>query len=143
MTMDLKVETAEGMKIAPKDNQKKEYTLIISSVDNSMYGVYQSEVIKLEDEDMNNYICTDLSAFSEEVKVLETEDKKLYLADNDFCIHTFIMEQLHEDDEDFQSVDMRILKMSREEYLNKIYDDNYYFFKVREIVHKHYKKDDK
>ena len=53
-------------------------------------------------------------------------------------MYSFIQDELDESDEDFQSVDMKILKMTREEYMRlKGFD---YEFKCRNIIEEEYQK---
>lgn len=134
------VDLKEGMKIAPINEQDKKYTLIQSSKDKKMYALHQTHILKLDDV-LNldtDFICVDVSNFKEEVKVIETEKHNFYLIDNDFCMYSFIQDELDESDEDFQSVDMKILKMTREEYMClKGFD---YEFKCRNIIEEEYQK---
>jgi hypothetical protein len=136
ITVDLK----EGMKIAPINEQDKKYTLVQSSKDKSMYALRQSHILKLDDVQNldTDFICVDVSHFKEEVKIIQTENNNFYLIDNDFCMYSFIQNELDESYDDFQSVDMKILKMTREEYLTKKGFD--YEFKCRDIIAEEYIK---
>lgn len=139
--MDVTVSLKEGMKIALIEKQDEEYILIKSLQDNEMYLLKNQEILKLSEiENLDtHWICTDLSYFEKEVTVLETENKKLYLMDNnDFCIHSFVSDNLDEDDDNFQSVDMRILKMKLEEYMRKT-NKNYYL-NCRDVIADFYNK---
>jgi hypothetical protein len=136
VTVDLK----EGMKIAPINEQEKKYTLIQSSKDKNMYALHRTHILKL-DEVPNldtDFICVDLNHFEEEVKIIQTENNNFYLIDNDFCMYSFIQNELDESDEDFQSLDMKILKMTREKYMLKKGFD--YEFQCRNIIASEYKK---
>lgn len=125
MQMDVKTQLHEGMKIAPIDKQDEEYSLILSSVDNKMYGVFRTTVIKLDDldEDALNtqWICTNLNRMDEDIKCIEFAkdkwgNKNKIVSFEDFCIYSF-SNRLDECDEDFESVDMRLINMKREDYM--------------------------
>ena len=136
VTVDLK----EGMKIAPINEQDKKYTLIKSNKDKKMYALHNKHILKLDDVpnlDID-FICVDVSHFKEEVKIIQTENDNFYLIDNDFCMYSFIENELDESYEDFQSVDMKILKMTKEEYMIK--KGFNYEFKCRDIIASEYKK---
>lgn len=138
--LNVTVNLKEGMKIAPINEQDKKYTLIQSSKDKNMYALHQTHILKLDDVPNldTDFICVDLSHFKEEVKIIQTENNNFYLIDNDFCMYSFIQNELNENDEDFQSVDMKILKMTREKYMIKKGFD--YEFKCRDIIASEYKK---
>ncbi len=137
--MDIKVSLKEGMKIAPIDNREKEYILIKSSEDKELYLLHNTEILKLADlKDVDtNFICTDLSAFENEVKVIETGNKNFYLMENDFCIYTFISNELDDRDTDFTSLDLRVLRMTREDYMIK--KGKLYYLKCRDVISQKYK----
>lgn len=134
------VNLLEGMKIAHKDDLSKEFILIKSSKDNELYALYNNVILKINDlkDDLNNYICVNVSSFEEEVKVIETEKNKLYLMDNDFCIYSFIENEIDESETDFQSIDIRILRMTREEFMKRK-GENYYL-KCRDVISDEYEK---
>jgi len=136
VTVDLK----EGMKIAPINEQDKKYTLIKSNKDKKMYALHNKHILKLDDVPNldTDFICVDVSHFKEEVKIIQTENDNFYLIDNDFCMYSFIENELDESYEDFQSVDMKILKMTKEEYMIK--KGFNYEFKCRDIISSEYKK---
>ncbi len=136
VTVDLK----EGMKIAPINEQDKKYTLIQSSIDKAMYALHQKHILKLDDVPNldTDYICVDVSHFKEEVKVIETQNDNFYLVDNDFCIYTFIQDELDDSYEDFQSLDVKILKMTREKFMAK--KGFNYELKCRDIIAAEYEK---
>lgn len=138
-SMDIKVSLKEGMKIAPIDNREKEYILIKSSEDKELYLLHDTEILKLADlKDVDtNFICTDLSAFENEVKVIETGNKNFYLMENDFCIYTFISNELDDRDTDFTSLDLRVLRMTREDYMIK--KGKLYYLKCRDVISQKYK----
>ncbi len=137
--IDIKVCLKEGMKIAPIDNREKEYILIKSSEDKELYLLHDTEILKLADlKDVDtNFICTDLSAFENEVKVIETGNKNFYLMENDFCIYTFISNELDDRDTDFTSLDLRVLRMTREDYMIK--KGKLYYLKCRDVISQKYK----
>lgn len=139
MQMDIKTQLHEGMKIAPLDNQEKEYILIQSNKDNCMYGLYQKEIIKLDDLDDEldtKWICTSLASFKDEIKCVQIEGKRIVSFD-DFCIYKLAsMIEQHIDEE--YSVGMKILRMTREEYM--VQKGFTYAFKVRDIIAQTYKQ---
>lgn len=140
LTTNVTVSLKEGMKIAPIDNREKEYILIESNVDKELYLLHDKEILKLADlKDVDtSFICTDLSAFENEVKVIETENKNFYLMENDFDIYTFISKEIDESDEDFISLDLRVVKMTKEEYMIKKGD--LYYLKCRDMISQEYEE---
>ena len=138
--LNIAVDLKEGMKIAPIKEQDKNYILIQSSKDKKMYALHKTHILKLDDIPNldTDYICVDVSSFKEEVKVIETRNTNFYLVDNDFCIYSFLQEEIKESDEDFQNVGIKILKMTREEFMLKKGFD--YEFKCRNIIEEEYEK---
>jgi hypothetical protein len=138
--LNVTVGLKEGMKIAPINEQDKKYTLIQSSKDKNMYALHQTHILKLDDVPNldTDFICVDVSHFKEQVKIIQTENDNFYLIDNNFCMYSFIQNELDESYEDFQSVDMKILKMTKEEYMIK--KGFNYEFKCRAIIASEYKK---
>ncbi len=143
MKMDVKTQLHEGMKIAPLDNQKKEYTLIVSNKDNKMYALHQSHIIKLDDMDKdeldNKWICTDLSSLQEEIQCIEFENGKI-VSFKDFCIWK-LSESLDSWDDDFVEIAMKEIKMSREEY--NVKKGFTYEIKCRDVVAEKYEEQQK
>jgi hypothetical protein len=122
MRLDVKRQLKEGMKIAPIEKQDEEYSLILSSEDNCMYGAFETKVIKLdelgEDALNNEWICTDLSSMDEEIKCVEfftanSNDKTKIVSFEDFCIYSFSNNLSG----NFESIEMKHVNMKREEYL--------------------------
>lgn len=143
MKMDVKTQLHEGMKIAPLDNQEKQYSLIVSNVDNEMYGVSGTHIIKLndidEDELDSKWICTNLSYLAEDIECIEFEkdifaSKMKIVSFEDFCIYSFV-DLL---DDEIKSIDMKKTIMKREKYL--LLKGMNYEIKIRDIVAEEYLK---
>jgi len=137
MGMNITVDLLEGMKIALKNELENEYTLIKSNKDNEMYGIYVSHVIKLSDLDNlgKDYICTNVSCFTDERKVIETQNKNYYAVDNDFSIDDFIDNEIFCKNE-FEDVGIKITNMTKEEYMKKI--GRNFYFNCRDIIAESY-----
>jgi len=144
MYIDIKTQLWEGMKIAPIDKHEEEYTLIKSNINNCMYAVYQTTVIKLDDLDEGDldtkWICTNLSYMEEEIKCIEYEKGKSetkIISFEDFDIYLF--ERSLDEYDDFQSINMRLLNMKREKYL--LSKGMNYEIKLRDKIHEFYEQE--
>jgi len=142
MKMDIKTQLHEGMKIAPLENQKLEYTLIKSKKDNKMYGLHRQHIIKLDDMNKdeldNKWICTDLSSLQEEIQCIEFENGEI-ISFEDFCIYELSKSFNNwNNDGDFTEVSMRKIGMTREKY--NILKGFTYEIRCRDIIAKEYEK---
>ena len=130
------VSVEEGMEIAKVDNQDNKYTLVLSSKDNKMYGVCGKDIIKLDDTNEDDYICVGLQSLKDEVQVIRVEDGKSYLMENDFCIRSFISDNIDTYGDEYEYVSMKIERMTREAWETE--RGMTYFLKVRDIVAEKY-----
>ena len=135
------VTVLEGMKVK---NQKTNevFTLVKSSKDNALYGVYLQKVIKMDDENEDDYIVEDLCYLEKEESFLEVdrgENSPLLIRENDYTF--FKMKEAIEfeswDSEEYTDISIKVVEMTVEEYYKKT-DDYEYYFKLRDRVHEFY-----
>ena len=138
----MEVTILEGMKIK-KIGTNEIYTLVKSSVNGSLYGVYNKQVIKLNDENEGNYIVDDLSYLSKLENFLEIDrgdDTPLLIRENGHAFYEIkeAVEFCTHDSDEYTELEIKVVEMTVEEYYKKI-DDYVYFFKLRENIHEFYK----
>ena len=135
------VTVREGMTIKNKETNEV-FTLGKSSKDNALYGVYQKKVIKMDDENEDDYIIEDLDFLERFANFLEVdrgENSPLLIREDDY---TFLkMKEAIEfesyDYSDYVDISIKVVYMTVEEYYKKT-DDYEYYFKLRDRVHEFY-----
>ena len=138
----MQVTILEGMKI--KNTLTNEvYTLVKSSVNGLLYGVFEKQVIKLDDEDEDDYIVDDLCCLSKLENFLEVDrgdDTPLLIRENDHAFYHIkeAVEFCTYDSDKYTELEIKVVEMTVEEYYKKT-DDYVYFFKLRENIHEFYK----
>lgn len=165
-SMNITVSLREGMTIKElyKDDPE-EFILIKSTVDGEMYGCGRNRIIKLNDEDEDDYICEDLDFFEREVDYFEFKNGRVINDDDEISRKTKLVamdDRLHEEleeqlndlpfanyDNDFIDVSFRKISMTIEEFENRTNGSNLPYINFRGKVKDKYdemktkEKDDK
>ena len=138
----MQVTILEGMKIK-KIGTDEIYTLVKSSVNDALYGVYNKQVIKLDDENEDDYTVDDLCCLLKLENFLEVDrgnDTPLLIRENDYTFYHIkeAVEFCTYDSDKYTELEIKVVEMTIEEYYEKT-NDYIYFFKLRDNIHEFYK----
>ncbi len=121
------VDLQEGMAIKEKNNPDSEkFRLVKSSIDNELYGVGSTKIIKISEINQDDYVCDDISCFKNEYTYFEIKFKdKTKLLDDEYLI-SFL--HTHLDFDDYVDFEIKKVDMTLEEF--SIKTKNYIIIKV-------------
>jgi len=132
----------EGMTIK-NQNTNEVFTLVKSSKDDILYGVNNTKIIKMDDENEDDYIVENLDCLEKVENFLEIdrgEKNPLIIRENDYTFFKIkkAIEFESFDSNEYTDISIKVVEMTVEEYYKKT---KYYqhYFKLRDTVHELYK----
>lgn len=137
--MHFTIDIQEGMAIKEKNNPDSEkFRLVKSSIDNELYGVGSTKIIKISEINQDDYICDDISCFRNIYTYYEIRfrDKTKLFNDED------LISYLHRktDFDDYEEFEIKKVEMTLEEF--SIKTNNYLasYIKYRDKVKDKYEE---
>jgi len=113
--MHFTIDIQEGMAIKEKnDPDSEKFRLVKSSIDDELYGVGGSKIIKISEINQDDYICDDISCFKNEYTYFEVRfrDKIKLFEDEDLI--SFLSTKT--DFDDYEEFEIKKVAMTLEEF---------------------------